>query len=74
MYKNIVWNDHGRSHFLKGEFQEAINNYTWPINSDSKDVIALMGRGEAYYKLRKYKEALSDYTKILEFTLRIPMF
>ncbi|CAG8447182.1 18908_t:CDS:2 [Gigaspora rosea] len=28
MYKNIVWNDHGRSHFLKGEFQEAINNYT----------------------------------------------
>lgn len=51
--------------YAKGEYKEAVKEYTKAIEIDPKEPIAYYERGLSYNKLEKIKEANIDYTSYL---------
>ncbi len=60
------YSDRGVSEYEKGNYQEAIENYTRAIETHSNDAFLYNNRGLAYYGLKEYKKAISDYSKAIE--------
>jgi tetratricopeptide (TPR) repeat protein len=50
----------GNQRLARGEYQEAINDFTATIQGDPRNSSAYDGRSEAYYALDKYDAALAD--------------
>lgn len=52
-------------HYNKGEFDQAIANYTEAITADSKRVRAYKERGWAYYEKGEFDKAIADFTELI---------
>jgi tetratricopeptide (TPR) repeat protein len=50
----------------KGNYAEAIANYTKSLELDPTDRSAHNNRGRAYEQLKRYDEAFADFTKVIE--------
>ena len=50
----------------RGNFMEAIANYTKSIEIDPADRAAYNNRGRAFEQLKRYDEAYADFTKVIE--------
>lgn len=55
----------GNTALTNGEYDEAIRFYSEAIAIDNQYKEALNNRGVAYYRERKYVEAINDYTQVL---------
>ena len=64
------YSDMGLQEYEKGNYQEAIENFTKAIESHPDDAFLYNNRGlAAYYgakKAKEYKKAISDYSKAIE--------
>lgn len=58
---NLAYNQ-----LISSNFEGAVEHYTESLNYDPATVEAYNGRGQAYFQLRKYPEALADFTKAIE--------
>lgn len=58
---NLAYNQ-----LISSDFEGAVEHYTESLNYDPATVEAYNGRGQAYFQLRKYPEALTDFTKAIE--------
>lgn len=58
---NLAYNQ-----LISNDFEGAVEHYTESLNYDPATVEAYNGRGQAYFQLRKYPEALADFTKAIE--------
>jgi tetratricopeptide (TPR) repeat protein len=55
--------DQAQAHLKKGEFERAVEEYTACLSSKGDEVSALRGRGIAHFQLKKWNEAISDFSK-----------
>lgn len=55
--------DQARFHSFRGQYEEAIADYTEAIRLDPENPSAYYGRGNAYAELGDYEEAVGDYTE-----------
>ncbi len=60
----------GNNYFKRGQYDEAISDYTKALEIDPKFTEAYHNRGTAYGKKGRYDEAISDFTKALEINPR----
>ena len=60
------YGDMGLVEYEKGNYEDAIDNYTKAIESHPADAFLYNNRGLAYFELKKYKRAISDYSKAIE--------
>lgn len=60
------YSDLGLAEYEKGNYEDAIKNYTTAIESHPEDASLYNNRGLAYFKVKKYKKAISDYSKAIE--------
>jgi len=58
---NLAYNQ-----LISNDYQGAIEHYSQSLKYDPSTVEAYNGRGQAYFQIRKYPEALSDFTKAIE--------
>ena len=58
---NLAYNQ-----LITNDYQNAVNHYSESLKYDPSTVEAYNGRGQAYFQLRKYPEALADFTKAIE--------
>ena len=58
---NLAYNE-----LISNNYQGAIEHYSQSLKYDPSTVEAYNGRGQAYFQIRKYPEALSDFTKAIE--------
>jgi tetratricopeptide (TPR) repeat protein len=49
-----------------GNYQEAILDYTTVIQQDKHNIHALHNRGISFERCAKYKEAVRDFTYVIE--------
>ena len=56
----------GLSEYKKGNYQQAINNYTKAIEAYPDVAFLYNNRGLAYSKLKEYEKSISDYNKAIE--------
>jgi tetratricopeptide (TPR) repeat protein len=54
----------------KGQYDEAISNYTKALEINPRDAEAYYNRGVVYNRKGQYDEAISDFTKALEINAR----
>ena len=60
------YSDMGLEEYKKGNYQEAIEDFTKAIESRSEDAFLYNNRGLAYFKAKKYDKALSDFSKAIQ--------
>ena len=58
--------DSGIEHAQKGEYQEAVDDFTRAIKIKPDFADAYYNRGLVYYNLGKYQEAVDDYTRAIK--------
>jgi tetratricopeptide (TPR) repeat protein len=58
---NLAYNQ-----LLSNDFQSSVRHYTDALEYDPNTVEAYNGRGQAYFQLRKFPEALADFSKAIE--------
>ncbi len=58
---NLAYNQ-----LISNDFQGAVAHYSEALKYDPSTVEAYNGRGQAYFQLRKYADALVDFTKAIE--------
>ncbi|MDX1913758.1 MAG: tetratricopeptide repeat protein [Saprospiraceae bacterium] len=58
---NLAYNQ-----LISNDFQGAAKHYSDALEYDPSTVEAYNGRGQAYFQLRKYPEALADFNKAIE--------
>jgi|SRR5215471_19831701 len=51
------------AHLKEGQFERAIEEFTECLSSKPHEVSALRGRGIAQFQLKKWNEAISDFSK-----------
>lgn len=56
----------GNADMLSKNYISAVKNYDRALKIDPKNVEALFQRGRAYYFQGKFKEATSDFKKVME--------
>lgn len=56
----------GYNQLITNDYQGAVEHYSQSLKYDPATVEAYNGRGQAYFQLRKYPEALADFTKAIE--------
>lgn len=56
----------GKSHYLKDEYDAAIDDFTKAIGSDPKFVAAYYSRGLVFLDKGEYDKALADFDKVIE--------
>ncbi len=54
----------GSSYMKTGEFQKAADDFTEGLKYRKDDVRAIFFRGNAYFQLKQYKNALSDFQRL----------
>ena len=57
-YRALAWAN-------KGDYNQAISDFTKAVEKDPFDTDSLIGRGEAWQSKGKFKRALSDFKKAL---------
>jgi tetratricopeptide (TPR) repeat protein len=57
--------ERAQAHAGRGDFPNAIADYSWAIALDPDNAAAHAGRGEAYLNMKDYSRAISDYTKVI---------
>ncbi|MDR2152028.1 MAG: tetratricopeptide repeat protein, partial [Helicobacteraceae bacterium] len=65
--------DRGVAAQNRGDYQEAIKQYTEAIKADPKLAIAYAYRGMAYYNLGDYKQAITDCNQAIEIDPKLAM-
>ncbi|XP_015113054.1 dnaJ homolog subfamily C member 7 [Diachasma alloeum] len=55
----------GQASWNLKKYERAIVEYERVINGDDKHYLALKQRGKCYLEIRKYKEAIADFSKVL---------
>jgi len=60
------YKDKGNEEFNKGNYETAIENYTYATECDPKNAIFYNNRANCYHKMGKYDKALRDATKAVE--------
>jgi len=60
------YGDRGLEEYEKGNYQDAIDNYTRAIESHPADAFLYNNRGLAYFKVKEYKKSIPDYSKAME--------
>lgn len=58
---NLAYNQ-----LITNDYQGAVKHYSASLEYDPATVEAYNGRGQAYFQLRKYPEALADFTKAIQ--------
>jgi len=58
--------DKGNDEFNKGNYEAAIENYTYATECDPKNAIFFNNRSNCYHKMGKFDKALRDATKAVE--------
>eukprot|EP01028_Stygiella_incarcerata_P009628 TRINITY_DN460_c0_g1_i14.p2 TRINITY_DN460_c0_g1~~TRINITY_DN460_c0_g1_i14.p2 ORF type:complete len:100 (-),score=20.57 TRINITY_DN460_c0_g1_i14:619-918(-) len=60
--------ERANTHYTRGSYEEAIEDYTKSIELDGGDAITYTHRGDArvYARLGRHEEAVSDYTYYFE--------
>ncbi|WP_372935126.1 tetratricopeptide repeat protein [Mariniphaga sediminis] len=53
-----------KNYLQEGKYQQAVNDFTEGLKYNKDDLRALFLRAQAFYKLAKYQEALSDIQKV----------
>ena len=53
----------GNAHLLKGEYEEAISNYTKALGINPQYALAYNNRAVVYYTIREYDKAWKDVHK-----------
>jgi tetratricopeptide (TPR) repeat protein len=61
-----VYNIRGIAYGKKGEYDNAIADYTRAIEIDPNDAWAYCNRGGAYDEKGDYDKAIADYTQAIE--------
>jgi tetratricopeptide (TPR) repeat protein len=64
--KGITSYDNAYRNYVSGNFEEAIRNYNEYIKAYANDDKAIYERGMCYESLRKFNDALKDYTLALQ--------
>jgi tetratricopeptide (TPR) repeat protein len=62
----IAYTNRGIAYAGKGQYDQAIDDYTAAIRATPKYEKAYFNRGNAYYAKGKYNEAVDDYNKAIE--------
>ncbi len=62
--------DRGSIYLSRGEYDQAISEFTKAVEMNPKDSRAYKNRGAAYMNKGQYNQAISDYTKALEINPR----
>jgi tetratricopeptide (TPR) repeat protein len=60
------YSDMGLEEYEKGNYQEAIENFSKAIDAYPDDASLYNNRGLTYFELKKYDKALSDFSKAIE--------
>jgi len=60
------YKDKGNDEFNKGNYESAIENYTYATECDPKNAIFYNNRANCYHKMGKFDKALRDATKAVE--------
>ena len=61
-----TYNNRGIAYAEKGDYDDAIQNYTKAIELDPNDTATFNNRGIAYAKKGYYDDAIRDFTKVIE--------
>ena len=56
----------GIEEYEKGNYQEAIENFSKAIDAYPDDASLYNNRGLTYFELKKYDKALSDFSKAIQ--------
>jgi TonB family protein len=56
----------GDGNFVRGEYDQAVVNYTKAIDLNAKEPSIYMSRGLVYYNRKFYELAIADYQKVIE--------
>ena len=56
----------GRRKLKQGDYQGAIAEFDRALASNSNDLDSLLGRAEAYYRLKYFPEAIKNYDEVLK--------
>lgn len=62
-----VRNERAQSYIDANKFQEAVIDYTYILNIDSRNFAAYIGRGYAYSELSQKQQAVADFTEAIRF-------
>lgn len=62
----------GRKYLSELNYTEAVASFTEAIKLDPENILAYMGRAEAYVALKQYDDAKADYTTAIEKTAEQP--
>jgi tetratricopeptide (TPR) repeat protein len=57
--------ERGRSLAAKGEYAQAVDEFSQAIKLDRRDAVAYRERGLAYRRLKDYDKAIADYTEAI---------
>jgi tetratricopeptide (TPR) repeat protein len=60
------YNNRGNAYSVKGEFDQAISDYTKAIELNPKLDFAYSNRGNAYKDKGQFDEAITDYSRAIE--------
>jgi Tfp pilus assembly protein PilF len=58
--------ERGNEHYIKGNYQSAIDDYSQAIKLDPEDAGAFNNRGSAYHNLKQDERAIEDYDQAIE--------
>ncbi len=61
----------GNAYLVKGQYDQAISDYTKALEINPRYALAYYNRGIAYKNKAQYDQAISDYTKALEINPRL---
>lgn len=54
------------NYIQKNKFNEALDVVNQEISKDSKNIDLYIMRGDLYYRMQKFADALNDYNKVLK--------
>lgn len=62
----LTYNKRGLTYFIKGEFENAIKDFSMAISIYQNNAVFYANRGAAYYYMKDYVSARSDYDKAIQ--------
>jgi len=66
----VAYNNRGNAYSDKGQYDQAISDYTKALEINPRYARPYYNRGSAYARKGQYDQAISDYTKALEINPR----
>ena len=68
----MAYNNRGTAYNTKGQYDQAISDFTKAIEINPKYAGAYYNRGDAFYKKGEYNRALDDVNKAQSLGLKVP--